>query len=146
MKHMHIVSVTFLVLLTGAVFAGGASSKPADAKSSGMESDPEAQALLSKVEIQYPQEYKDNPMVLKGEVAVTLANGVEYSHKIDVPKGDDPNPMTREELSAKFKDCTHLSLTQKEIEEVLRTIHNLDSLGSISELMNRITYTAKSSE
>jgi 2-methylcitrate dehydratase PrpD len=108
--------------------------------------DPEAQALLSKVEIQYPQEYKDNPMVLKGEVAVTLANGAEYSHKIHVPKGDDPNPMTCDELSVKFKDCTHLSLTQKEIEEVLRTIHNLDSLGSISELMNRITYTAKSSE
>ena len=109
-------------------------------------SDPEAQALLSKVEIEYPQEYKDNPMVLKGEVAVTLANGAEYSHKIDVPKGDDPNPMTCEELSAKFKDCTHLFLTQTEIEEVLRTIHNLESLGSISELMNRITYTKKSSE
>jgi 2-methylcitrate dehydratase PrpD len=102
--------------------------------------DPEAQTLLSKVEIQYPQEYKDNPMVLKGEVVVTLANGAEYSHKIDVPKGDDPNPMTYEELSAKFKDCTHLFLTQTEIEKVLRTIHNLESLESISELMKTVTY------
>ena len=102
--------------------------------------DPETQALLSKVEIQYPQEYKDNPMVLKGEVAVTLANRAEYSHKIDVPKGDDPNPMTHEELSVKFKDCTHLFLTQTEIEKVLRTIHTLESLGNISELMKTITY------
>jgi 2-methylcitrate dehydratase PrpD len=107
--------------------------------------DREAQALLSKVEIQYPQEYKENPMVLTGEVAVTLANGAEYSRKIDGPKGDAPNPMTDEELSAKFRDCTHLFLAQTEIEKVLRVIHNLESLGSISELMNRITYTTKSS-
>ncbi len=40
---------------------------------------PEAQALLSKVEFQYPQEYKDNPMALKAEVVVSLANGAEFS-------------------------------------------------------------------
>lgn len=108
--------------------------------------DRETQTLLSKVEIRYPQEYKDNPMLLTGEVAVTLANGAVYSHKIDVPKGDDPNPMTYEELSVKFQDCTHLFLAQTEINEVLWILHHLESLESISELMNRITYTTKSSE
>jgi len=108
--------------------------------------DREAQTLLSKVEFQYPQEYKENPMALTGEVAVTLTNGAEYSRKIDIPKGDVRNPMTGEELSAKFQDCTYVFLAQTEIEKVLGIIHNLESLGNISELMNRITYTTKSSE
>lgn len=108
--------------------------------------DPEAQALLSKVEIQYPQEYKDNPMALTGEVAVTIASGAEYSRKIEGPKGDIPNLMTDEELSAKFQDCTYRFLAQTEIERVLEIIHNLESLENISELMNRITYATKSSE
>ena len=108
--------------------------------------DADAQVLLSKVEIQYPQEYIDNPMVLTGEVAVMLANGAEYCCKIDTPKGDFPNPMTDEELSAKFQDCAHLFLAQTEIEKVLGMIHDLESLGNMSELMNRITYTTESSE
>jgi 2-methylcitrate dehydratase PrpD len=102
---------------------------------------PEAQALLSKVEFQYPQEYKENPMALKGEVIVSLVNGAEVSCKIDIPKGDASNPMTEEELSAKFQDCTHRALQQKEIEKVMGMIHNLESLGNISDLMKPITFT-----
>jgi len=108
--------------------------------------DREAQALLSKVEFQYPQEYKENPMALTGEVVVSLANGAEYSCKIDVPKGDASNPMTDEELSAKFHDCAQLVLHQGEIEKVLGILQKLESLGDISELMNVITYKTKSSE
>jgi 2-methylcitrate dehydratase PrpD len=108
--------------------------------------DREAQALLSKVEFQYPQEYKENPMALTGEVAVTLANGAEYSRKIDVPKGDASNPMTDEELSEKFQDCAQLVLHQAEIEKVLGILQSLESLTDIAELMNVITYKTKSSE
>ncbi len=108
--------------------------------------DREAQALLSKVEFQYPQEYKENPMALTGEVAVSLANGAEYSCKIDVPKGDASNPMTDEELSEKFQDCAQLVLPQAEIEKVLGGLQNLESLPDISEIMNVITHKTKSSE
>jgi 2-methylcitrate dehydratase PrpD len=102
---------------------------------------PEAQALLSKVEFQYPQEYKDNPMALKAEVVVSLANGADVSRKTDIPKGDASNPMTEEEVSAKFQDCAHRTLQQKEIEKVMGMLHRLESLASISELMKPITFT-----
>ena len=100
---------------------------------------PEAQALLSKVEFHYPQEYKDNPMALKAEVVVSLANGTEASRKIDIPKGDASNPMTEEEVSAKFQDCTRKALGQKEIEKVMGMLQNLESLEDISDLMKPIT-------
>jgi 2-methylcitrate dehydratase PrpD len=100
---------------------------------------PEAQTLLSKVEFEYPQEYKDNPMALKAEVVVSLAAGTEASRKIDIPKGDASNPMTEGEISAKFRDCTHKALLPKEIEKVMGMLHNLESLSDISELMKPIT-------
>ena len=100
----------------------------------------EAQALLSRVDYQCPQEYKENPMSLTQEVVITLANGAEYSRKVDAPKGEVQNPMTDEELSAKFQDCTHAFLPPTENEKVLGIIHHLESLGNISELMKTITY------
>lgn len=101
---------------------------------------PEAQALLSKVEFLYPEEYIRNPMSLTQEVVVKLSNGAEYSYKVDVPKGDPQNPMADEELSAKFIDCARMSLPQMEIEKVLEMVSKLESLDHIAELMKIITY------
>jgi len=102
--------------------------------------DPKTQELLSKVDFEYPEEYKQNPMALAQEVVVTLANGKEYSRKVTSPKGDTHNPMTDEELAAKFHDCTRASLSPAEGEKILKVLRGLEGLGQISELMNRITY------
>jgi 2-methylcitrate dehydratase PrpD len=104
-------------------------------------SDPKAQALLSKVEFQHPEEYNEDPLSLAQEVELKLRNGAEYSYKVDTPKGDPQNPMSEDELSMKFKDCAHLSLSQIEIENVLEMLGKLESLDNISELMKAITYT-----
>jgi len=104
-------------------------------------SDPEAQALLSRVAFLYPEDFNEDPMSLAQEVVVKLSNGAEYSYKVDTPKGDPQNPMTEDELSMKFKDCARLSLPQIEIEKVLEIVSKLESLGNISELMKTITYT-----
>lgn len=101
--------------------------------------DPEAQALLSKVDYIYPEEYTKDPMNLSQEIAIKLANGAEYSCKIDAPKGDPQNPMTDEELSAKFKDCARFSLCQTKIDRVLEMANKLESLDNVSELMEMIT-------
>lgn len=102
--------------------------------------DIEAQALLSKVDYLYPAEYKKSPLSLAQEVVVKLNNGAEYSHRVDVPKGDPENPISEKELSAKFIDCARLSFPQKVIEKVLQMITNLESLGNIAKLMDILSY------
>lgn len=102
--------------------------------------DTKAQALLSKVDYLYPAEYKRSPLSLAQEVVVKLDNGAEYSYKVDVPKGDPENPMTDEELLAKFTDCARLLLPQTVIEKVLEMVINLESLDNISKLMDILTY------
>jgi 2-methylcitrate dehydratase PrpD len=104
-------------------------------------SDPEAQALLSKVEFLHPVEYHEDPMSLAQEVVLKLSNGAEYSRRVDTPKGDPQNPMTEDELSTKFTDCARMCLPQIEIEKVLDMLGRLESLDNISDLMKTITYT-----
>jgi 2-methylcitrate dehydratase PrpD len=105
--------------------------------------DPETQALLSKVDFEYPDEYIKDTMTLAQEVVVKLSNGAEYSRKVEVPKGDPESPLTDEELSAKFIDCAHLSLSQMEIEKVMEMVSGLESLGHISKLMKIITFPSQ---
>ena len=102
--------------------------------------DSKAQALLSKVEYLYPPEYKKSSWSLAQEIVVKLDSGAEYSHKVEVPKGDPENPMTGEELLAKFRDCACLSLPQEVIEELLEMITNLERLDNITGLMDILTY------
>jgi len=102
--------------------------------------DAKAQALLSKVEYLYPAEYKKSPSSLAQEIVVKLNSGAEHSYKAEVPKGDPENPMTSQELSAKFRDCACLSLPQKLIEELLELITSLERLDNITGLMNTLTY------
>lgn len=102
--------------------------------------DAEAQALLSKVEHLYPAEYKKFPLSLTQEVVVKLDNGAEFSYKVDMPKGGLGNPMTDEELSAKFVDCARLLLPQAVINKIIEMVNNLESLDNISKLMDILTY------
>jgi 2-methylcitrate dehydratase PrpD len=108
--------------------------------------DPETQALLSKVDFEYPEEYIKGTKILAQEVVVKLSNGTEYSRKVEAPKGDPESPLTDEELSAKFIDCTRLALSQTKIEKVLEMVAHLESLKNISQLMKLITYTTELSE
>lgn len=107
---------------------------------------PEAQALLAKVEYLYPEQYMERPMTLAQEVMVKLDNGEEYSYEVSGPKGDPENPMTHEELSAKFIDCARLSFSEGEIDKVLKMIDRLESLDDMSQLMDIVTHPTKSAE
>jgi 2-methylcitrate dehydratase PrpD len=105
--------------------------------------DPKTQALLSKVDFEYPDEYIKDRTTLTQEVVVKLSNGAEYSRKVEIPKGDPKNPLTDEEISAKFIDCARLSLPQTEIEKALEMVTHLESLKKISQIMKLITFTTE---
>jgi 2-methylcitrate dehydratase PrpD len=105
--------------------------------------DPKTQALLSKVDFEYPVEYIKDTTTLTQEVVVRLSSGAEYSRKVEVPKGDPGNPLTDEELSAKFVDCVRSVLSQEKIDEGIEMIAHLESLKKISQLMELITFTTE---
>jgi 2-methylcitrate dehydratase PrpD len=107
---------------------------------------PEAQELLARVEFLYPEKYMNVPMTLTQEVVVKLDNGEEYSYEVPGPKGDPENPMSHEELAAKFIDCTRSYFSEGEIDKMLKMIGSLESLDDMSQLMDMVTHPTKRSE
>lgn len=102
--------------------------------------EPDVQNLLAKVDFEYPKEYIKERMSLSQEVVVEVGNKERYSHKVEIPKGEPENPLTDDELREKFIDCSRLSLSKEEIENVMEIVSRLESLDHISKLMEIITF------
>ena len=69
-------------------------------------------------------------------VTVKTANG-DYSERVDYPKGEPENPLTREELEEKFRGLAmYGGLSQEECDEVLNEIWKEDfSINKIMDLV-----------
>ena len=68
------------------------------------------------------------------KVTVKIKDGKSYSKTVIHSKGTPENPMTPEELGAKFKTFASLVIPKKQAEEAIQRIWKLDQLGSVSEL------------
>ena len=101
--------------------------------------EPTVRAFLSKVSLALTEQGAAiGP--LREEVVIKLKNGTEHVCKITEPKGDPKNPMTRDELFNKFRDCTKQRLKTEKIEKIIESIMKIDKLENIKELTDRITY------
>jgi 2-methylcitrate dehydratase PrpD len=71
------------------------------------------------------------------ELKVRMKDGREFSESTDAPKGDPMNPMSREEIIAKFMANVDFSKTisKKNAEEILDIIDNLEALERVDRLI-----------
>jgi 2-methylcitrate dehydratase PrpD len=70
------------------------------------------------------------------EVKVRLKNGKEYSHQVIIDKGSPQNPLTKEELSLKYRDCASTVLPSQDIAKSFELAANLERVEDIAELTN----------
>ena len=77
------------------------------------------------------------------EIKVKLKDGKVLLHKIKAAKGEPKNPLSQEELSAKFKDCASIALPPKEVDKLLRLASELELMKDITPLMKIVTYKTK---
>ncbi len=97
-------------------------------------SDPRALALIDKVElVGDPSLDKLRPA---GESTITLKDGREFSSFVDYPRGHAKNPMTDEEVIAKFRDVAAEYLTEERMDQVISLIFGLEDLEETGRLMN----------
>jgi 2-methylcitrate dehydratase PrpD len=86
---------------------------------------------------EYDQLYAKKSIVTPpwpAEVEVILENNKKLHARVLVPKGDPTNPMTREELYAKFESLTNKYLSTAQISQLLDQLENLENLEKISGL------------
>lgn len=75
-----------------------------------------------------------------GQVKVTLKDGRVYEAEASTEFGRGPlNPMSDDELEAKFVDCTAQEMDAKEAAAVYRDILNLRDAGSIGGIMSKVS-------
>lgn len=67
-------------------------------------------------------------------VVVTLTDGAVVRHRLDVPRGDAEDPMSRDQVVEKFHDARAGLLDDGRAARVLELLDDLDGLGDVGEL------------
>jgi len=95
---------------------------------------PQVTALMTRVKV---MEDRPPASVSIGGTAVVRAQldgQTIESPTVEIPRGDPRNPLSWDELCAKFRDCAATVLSADEIEAVIRLIDNLDDIQDAGEL------------
>lgn len=101
--------------------------------------DPDIEAFRRKVFMNFDNEVDAAfPEYWIGSVKVTTTDGTELYGKIDSPKGDPGNPLSKEELIEKFTNLVKFGEAY-ESKNVSRVIENCWNLESITCLRNAFT-------
>ena len=67
-------------------------------------------------------------------VSIKLNNGTLLEQRVDYAKGTIQNPMTPEELEAKFRGLASTALPEKQVEKIISLLKQLDQLDDITRL------------
>jgi 2-methylcitrate dehydratase PrpD len=75
------------------------------------------------------------PRGVSCHMTMTTASGDEYVSQVDYPKGSIENPMSDDELRAKFESLAGPVLGEKRANALAEQVRNVESCGNIAELM-----------
>jgi 2-methylcitrate dehydratase PrpD len=81
----------------------------------------------------------DYPRHFVGHVAVRLTDGRRLEERQDHPRGGPDFPMTREELTAKFRANAHLAISGAQAARVAELVDALAAQPRLAELMDALT-------
>lgn len=103
------------------------------------------QRLMSLVDMQPdPQLDKVYPDTWPAIVTIETTAGVRLQTRVDYPKGDPKNPMTREELVEKFHVLTHRILPEASRLMLVERCLALDTLENVQQLWAGVNLTPTS--
>ncbi|MBI5968026.1 MAG: MmgE/PrpD family protein [Deltaproteobacteria bacterium] len=100
-------------------------------------------ALAKKVcprvdeEIEKMSSREISPAILE----VKTERGGSYSQRIDIPKGHPRNPLSDEELAAKFRDCSRHAarpLPEENLNRLIDMIYSLEKLDDLTQLIKNL--------
>jgi 2-methylcitrate dehydratase PrpD len=93
-------------------------------------------ALTDKVRIEADASLESSVPNVKGaEVYISLNDGRKLYKRIDLPKGEIENPVTRNELIRKLESCTSYCFNDKKRQEIINLVFNLEKKDNINGLV-----------
>ncbi len=99
--------------------------------------EPSIISLMEKIQIVPDQELKrlTTSYARPAIVTIRLRDGTRIEERCDYAPGGRERPLTDDELSAKFRDCTKSVLDERRIEKAINTILNLEAVGDVADLI-----------
>jgi 2-methylcitrate dehydratase len=99
--------------------------------------DPRVWDLLGKIKVVADPEIDALfPRVKRARVQVKTSTGQEYSAQVDHAKGSPQNPMSDDEITAKFKANSETVISPKRQNELIEATWAFDDLTDLSEYLN----------
>jgi 2-methylcitrate dehydratase PrpD len=101
---------------------------------------PRMRAALDKVQInKHPEWGDDDAARRRSPVTITLKDGRKVTKQVDKVRGSPGNPMTRDELLGKYRDCAARVLKGERLEGSITALENLEKLATAKELIDALT-------
>ena len=86
--------------------------------------------------------YDDSLEQRNGIMEVFTTSGAHLTQRVDVPLGQPDNPLSDEQLAAKFRDCAShslLSVSSEAVEHAIEMAANLEDLSDVSALADVVS-------
>ena len=98
--------------------------------------DPRIRELLPKIKVVSDPEIDELfPRIKRARVTITTTDGQSYTAQTDAAKGDPADPMSDEDIVAKFRANVRGVLSSERMDEVIEATWRLDSLTNMREYM-----------
>ena len=102
-----------------------------------MVNQPEVKQLLPKIR----RRIEPAMNLIATTINVKLKHGDQLSRHVEIPKGWPENPLSEEELVAKYKDCAQFVLSPRDIARSVELLYNLEAVEDITGLMQIVGKT-----
>ena len=98
--------------------------------------DPRIREVLQKIKVVSDPEIDELfPRIKRARVTITTTDGQRYTAQTDVAKGDPADPMSDEDIIAKFRANARGVLSSERMDEVTEATWRLDRLANMRKYM-----------
>ncbi len=99
--------------------------------------DPQIRELLPRIKVVAEPEFeKLFPRLKATEVTITTTDGRQFTLRVDYPRGDYRDPMSEEELLAKFDSMVLEKVGKEKRDRMVELILNLEKIDDVRDFMN----------
>jgi len=109
-------------------------------------SEPDARSIMAKVDASPDPNAGESDDHFYARVRVTTTTGDTFEHFVDRPLGRDrAHPLPSGALQTKFRDCARLALHDDCVEILVKTLHDLDRISEMADVVEVIRGSARTS-
>ena len=94
----------------------------------------EVRGVMDKVKMSVDDELDKLVPEKRGAIVTINVGGKEFSSRVDLPKGEPENPLTRAEFEGKFATLASTSLSEKDIRATLTNIRELEHMSDVRKV------------